>query len=123
MISLSEEEHKSYEEQDICHIRKFYLDENDENKNDENDNDKNEKYWKVKSHFHYTRKFRGAAYNYCNLRYKVPNNIPIVIHNAGFDTHFIINQLAGEFKSEFDCIGENMEKIYYVFDINWKKMW
>ena len=131
MIPLSEKENKSYEEQQVCHIckKKFYLDENDENEidenendenendeneNDENDNDKNEKYRKVKDHCHCTRKFRGAAHNYCNLRYKVPKNIPIVIHNAGYDTHFIINQLTEEFKSEFDCIGENMKK-YITF--------
>ena len=63
MIPLSEEENKSYEERDACHIwkEKFYLDEND------NDKNKNEKYRKVKDHCHYTRKFRGAAHNYCNL--------------------------------------------------------
>ena len=97
---------------------KFYLDENDENENendknddndendeneneidknddnDENGNDKNEKYQKVKDHCHCTRKFRGAAHNYYNLRYKVPKNVSIVIHNAGYDTRFIISQLA-----------------------------
>ena len=118
MMTLSEEENKSYEEQDVCHIykKKFYLDENEENGNDENENDKTEKYQKVKGHCHYTGKFRGAAHNYCNLRYKVPKNIPIVIHNAGYDTHFIINQLSEEFKGEFDCIGENMEK-YITFSV------
>ena len=55
--------------------KKFYLDENDKNENNENENDKNEKYRKVKDHCHYTRKFRGAANNYCNLRYKVPKKI------------------------------------------------
>ena len=117
--------------------KKFYLDENDENKNDENEsnenesnenesdkneneneNDKNEKYRKVKDHCHYTGKFRGAAHSNCNLRYQVPKNIPIVIHNVGYDTHFIINQLAEEFKSEFECVGENMEKLYYFFGTN-----
>ena len=66
---------------------------------------------KVKDHCHYTGKFRGAAHSKCNLNYKVPKNIPIVIHNAGYDTHFIISQLAEEFKGELDCIRENMEKI------------
>ena len=66
---------------------------------------------KVKDHCHYTGKFRGAAHSKCNLNYKVPKNIPIVIHNAGYDTHFIISQLTEEFKSELDCIRENIEKI------------
>ena len=116
MIPLSEEENKSYEEQEVCHIckKKFYLDENDENENDANEKDeKFKKYWKVKDHCHWTGKFRGAAHSECNLKYNVPKNIPIVIHNAGYDTHFMINQLAEEFKSQFDCIGENMEKCYF----------
>ena len=118
MTPLFEEENKSYEEQEVCHIckKKFYLDENDENKNDE----KFKKYQKVKDHCHYTGKFRGAAHSECNVKYQVPKNIPIVIHNAGYDTHFIINQLAEEFKSEFDCIGENMEK-YITFSVPIKK--
>ena len=103
--------------------KKYYLNENDENENDENENDENEndeneKYRKVKDHCHYTGKFRGTAHSDCNLRYKVPKNIPIVIHNAGYDTHFIINQLAEEFKGEFGCIGKNMENIYYFFCTN-----
>ena len=46
---------------------------------------------KVKDHCHYTRKL--AAHSKCNLNYKVPKDIPIIIHNANCDTHFIINQL------------------------------
>ena len=55
-------------------------------------------------------KFRGAAQSKCTLNYKIPKDIPIIIHNASYDTHFIINQLAGEFKGELNCIGENMDK-------------
>ena len=117
VIPLSEEENKFYEEQDVCYIckKKFCFDENNEN-----DNNKNEKYQKVKDHCHYTGKFRGAAHNICNLRYKTPKEIPIVIHNAGYDTHFIINQLSKEFEGEFDCIGKNMEK-YITFSVPIKK--
>ena len=74
---------------------------------------------KVKDHCHYTGKFRGAAHSICNLNCKVPKNIPI-IHNASYDTHFIINQLAEEFKGELNCIGENMEK-YITFSVPIKK--
>ena len=65
---------------------------------------------KVKDHCHYTGKFRGAAHSKCNLNYKFPKDIPIIIHNASYDTHFIINHLAEEFKGELTCIEENMEK-------------
>ena len=110
MIPLSEEENKSYKKQNVCHIckEKFCLNENGENENDENN--KNEKYQQVKDHCHYIGKFRGAVHNYCNLRYNIPKNIPIVIHNAVYNTHFIIKQLAEKFKVEFECIGQNMEK-------------
>ena len=95
MIPLSKEESKSYEEQDVCHIcrKKFNLDEKDK------------KYQKVKDHCHYTGKFTGAAHNNCNLRHKIPKVIPVVFHNGStYDFHFIIKQLAEEFKGEFDCI-------------------
>ena len=66
---------------------------------------------KVKDHCHYTGKFRGAAHSKCNLNYKVPKDIPIIIHNASYDTHFITNQLAEEFKDELNCMGENLKNI------------
>ena len=104
MILLNDEKNNYYEEQEACNIceRNFCTDEDDEDY-------KNKK--KVKDHCHYTGKFRGAAHSIFNLRYKVPDNIPtIIIHNAIYDTHFIINQLAKELKGKLDCIGENMEK-------------
>ena len=76
--------------------------------------DKNKK--KVRDHCHYTRKLRGAAHSECNLKYKVPNEIPIIIHNGIYDTHFMLNQLAIEFKGELNCIGDNMEK-YITFSV------
>ena len=54
------------------------------------------------------------------LKDKVPKNVLIIIHNASYDTHFIINQLAEEFKDDLDCIGENMEK-YITFSVPIKK--
>ena len=77
---------------------------------------------KVKDHCHYTGKFRGAAHSKCNLNYKVPKDIPIIIHNASYDTHFIINKLAEEFKGDLDCIGENMEKLLLFLYLLRKKM-
>ena len=48
---------------------------------------KNEKmkfklYKKVRDHCHHTEKFRGAAHSIFNLNYKVPQEIPVKIHNC-----------------------------------------
>ena len=107
----TKEENKLYEEQETCHIseKKFSMDKNDE----DYINRKN-----IKDHCHYTGNFRGAARTKCNLNYKVSKDIPIIIHNTSYDTHFIINQLAEEFKGELKCIGENVEKLYHYFCTN-----
>ena len=76
---------------------------------------------KVKDHCHYTGKFRGAAHSICNLNYNDQKEIPIIIHNATYDTHFILNQLAIEFKGELNCIGDNMEKYISLFLYQLKK--
>ena len=53
---------------------------------------------KVKDHCHCTWKYRGAAHDICNLRYKIPKEIPVVFYNRStYDYHFIIKDLAEEF--------------------------
>ena len=70
---------------------------------------------------HYTGKYRGAAYSICNLRHKIPREIPIVFHNGStYDYHFIIKHLATEFKGSFDCLGKNTEK-YITISVPIKK--
>ena len=49
---------------------------------------------KVRDHCHNTGKFRGAAHSKCNLKYNEHKEIQVIIYNATYDTHFIINQLA-----------------------------
>ena len=114
MIPLTDKEIKSYEEQEVCHICKeeFCFDKNEENEF--------KLYHKVRYHCHYTGKFRGAAHSICNLKHKVPKKIPVIFHNATYDHHFIIKQLAEEFKDQFTCLGENTEK-YITFSVTIKK--
>ena len=104
MIPLTDEENKSYLNHGVCYIckkkKKFSTD------------DDNKKY-----HYHYIEKYRGAAHNICNLRYKIPKEIPVVFHNgSAYDHHFIIKQLAEEFEGQFECFGENTEK-YITFSV------
>ena len=49
---------------------------------------------KVRDHCHFTGKYRGAAHNSCNLKYRKPNFIPVVFHNlSGYDSHLFIKNL------------------------------
>ena len=74
-----------------------------------------------KDHCHYTGKYRGAAHDTCNLRYKIIKEIPVVFHNGSrYDYHFIVRELAEEFEEEFECLGENTEK-YITFSVPIKK--
>ena len=77
-------------------------------------NTKNTKYinhQKARDHCPYTGKYRGEAHKICNLKFKVPNEIPVFFHDgANYDYHFIIKKLASEFERQFECLGENREK-------------
>ena len=106
MISLATEEKLYHNEQEICYICKKEFD---------------KKNYKVRDHCPYTGKYRGAAHNVCNLRYKIPREIPVVFHNGSTnDYHFIIKELVKEFDGYFECLDENSEK-YIAFSIPIKK--
>ena len=67
-------------------------------------------------------KYRGAAHSICSLQYKISKEIPVVFHNGStYDNHFIIKQLAREFKGYFHCLGENTAK-YITFSVPIKKV-
>ena len=58
-------------------------------------------YWRI----------QRCCYDICNLRYKIPKEIPVVFHNGStYDYHFIIKGLEEEFEGEFECLGANTEK-------------
>ena len=118
IIPLTKEEKINYNDQQICYICKKEFDKSDKAGPSSLERKKN---YKVRDHCHYTGKYRGAAHNICNLRYKVPKEIPVVFHNgSNYDYHFIIKKLVKEFESNFDCLGENTEK-YNTFSVPLKK--
>ena len=65
MIQLTCKENKSYKKQKVSYICKKGFNTDD----DDNDND-NKEYHEVRDHCHYSGKYRAAAHNICNLRYK-----------------------------------------------------
>ena len=104
LTPLTKEEKDNYNQENTCYICK---------KDFNND--------KVRDHCHFTGKYRGAAHNTCNLRYKIPKNIPVIFHNGStYDYHFTIKELACEFDGNFECLGENTEK-YITFSVPIKK--
>ena len=111
MIPLTSKERKLHRKQKIFYIckKRFSTDDN------------NKKYYKVRDHCFYTGKYRGAAHDIYNLRYKTPKEIPLVFHNGStYDYHFIIKELAKEFDGLFECLGGNTEK-YITFWYQLKK--
>ena len=75
------------------------------------------KNYEVRHHCHYTGKYRGAAHNICNLRYKILQEVPVVFHKGStYDYHFIVKELVKEFEGNFECLGENTEK-YITFSV------
>ena len=109
MIPLTKKEEENYNTQKVCYICKKEFDKSDK------------KHHKIRDHCHYTCEYRGAAHNICNLRYKIPKEIPIIFHNGStYDYHFIIKDLVKEFEANFECLGQNTEK-YITFSVPIKK--
>ena len=100
-VVMTEEDKIDYEYATHCHICENKLGED-----------------KVLDHCHLTGKYRGAAHKKCNLDYKIPKFIPVIIHNLSrYDSHFIINKL-GLTEGKIDCIPKNEENyIYFKKDV------
>jgi len=65
---------------------------------------------KVRDHCHYSGKFRGAAHNKCNLRFRKPKHVPVIFHDlSGYDSHLFIKNL-GKTQGQIACIPNNEEK-------------
>ena len=104
MIKLTDVQKREHEAAEECHI---CLKEFNDPKNR-----------RVRDHCHYMGEYPGAAHNNCNLKYKIPDHIPIVFHNlSGYDAHLFIKELGRKFnKNDIGAIAENKEK-YISFNV------
>ena len=93
MLLLTKEELKSHQDAKVCYIcRKRILKKLSKSIN----------YRKVRDHCHYTGKYRSAVHSIYNLKFNLPNEILVVFDNgSNYDYHFIIKELANEFKGKF----------------------
>ena len=95
---FGEKEKEQYEKETKCWICKGEFKEDDD------------KYKKVRDHCHFTGRYRGAAHNECNLKYRKPNFTPVVFHNlSNYDSHLFIKTL-GFSEGNINCIPNNEEK-------------
>ena len=95
-IIFTEEDRKQFDKASDCWICGEYL---------END--------RVRDHSHFTGRYRGAAHNSCNLKYRKPKSISVFFHNlSGYDSHLFIKKLgcSDNKKETIDCIPNNEEK-------------
>ena len=82
----------AYDNSTICHIC-----------NEEHGEDR------VRDHYHLSGKFRDAAHEVCNLKYKDPMFFPVVFRNlSGYDSHLFIKTL-GNSEGDISCIPNNEE--------------
>ena len=101
MIPLTKDQIKKYNHVSKCHICFKHFKDGDR---------------KVRDHCHYSREYRGAAHSLCNLQYKIPSYIPVVLHNlAGYDAHLFIWELS-KYGSQMGVIAKNTED-YISFSI------
>ena len=107
-----EEVHKNANECHICGITGF----GGENRS------------KVYDHCHLSGKYRGPTHSSCNLNYKISPTISVVFHNlSGYDSHYLIKDLALECKGDVDIIPQTSEKYISFtkkqidgYDVNYK---
>ena len=107
MIPLSSEEWKKFHKSEVCWLCKGKFGE--------------KTFSKVRDHCHYTGKFRGAAHQSCNLKFKRPKFTPVFFHNLqNYDAHLFVRALGlmDEVLS-ISCIPNNNEK-YISFSLKFE---
>ena len=76
-IIMTMHDKMAYDNSTLCHICNKELDED-----------------RVRDHWLLSGKFRGAAHEVCNLKYKVLTFFPVIFHKlSGYDNHVFIKTL------------------------------
>ena len=101
-VAFNKQRVKAHEDAKICYIwGKYFI----------NKLFRDINYPKIRDYCYYTGKYRGPAHSIYNLKFNVPNEIPVVLYNGSkYDYHFnriLIKELANVFEGPFECIGEN----------------
>ena len=71
---------------------------------------------KVKDHDHVTGKYRGSAYQGCNLNLSLSKKVPVVFHNLqNYDLHLIFQEI-GKYHFKINVIPKTIKR-YVTFTI------
>ena len=71
-------------------------------------------YQKVKHHYHYGDKYRGAAQSIYNLKFIVPNGIPVVFHNVStYGYPFIIKNKRVILRGNLNVLAKIQKGIFF----------
>ena len=96
-LIMTEDEENLFQKSNNCWICKKII-----NKDEE----------KVRDHCHVTGKFRGAAYESCNLNFQLTKKVPVIFHNLiGYDS---LNEL-DKFDVKIKVIPNELEKYMAFF--------
>ncbi|KAG8235348.1 hypothetical protein J437_LFUL015857 [Ladona fulva] len=97
MEPLTPEEEVDFESAVICHICEKKLNPD-----------------RVRDHDHLIGKYRRPAHDFCNIQYKIPNFLPVFIHNlSSYDGHFLVRELDYDDRKIF--VIPNTEEKYISF--------
>ena len=97
---MIEEKEQLFQKSNSCWVCKKFIDNDDE---------------KVRDHYHVTGKFRGAAYQSCNVNFQLTKKVPVIFHNLKvYDSHLIFSEL-DKFNVKIDIIPNGLEKYMAFF--------
>ena len=108
-LEMTDEDEKSFQRAEECHICKKPYETSDV---------------RVRDHCHVTGKYRGSAHRDCNLNFSLTNKIPVVFHNLkGYDSHFIMQEIGNIVKKNayIDKKGKKHEMSINVIPCNMEK--
>ena len=99
-LGLTKEGSKSYQNAKVCYVCGKRILKN---------LCKNINYRKARDHCHYTETYRGTTHGICNLKFNVPNEIPVDSNGSNYVYHFIMKELTNLFEGTLASFWENIE--------------
>ena len=69
---------------------------------------------RLRDNCHLSGKFRGAAHEVCNLKYKITKFFPVVFHNLSSNNIHLFIKTLGNSERDISCIPNNEENTFLL---------